>query len=209
MRLFSRSRPSDLRSQPAKIVRTGSAVHDGHPASRTLSQMTYLTQQNMKRLSLILTVAVLAGCASGNRSTAVDPSPSSRPQALSAFEEICLKTAPSFSRLLRSRRDGLHGTRPRKDGFQSRSKPQRSNQGRGGMRHHDTHPIRPHPHENFPAVGRAGRQCIAGSQGAVSSRYRGPDVHLSTRPLRWRGIRDAEGKQVALASDRKRISPAK
>lgn len=52
----------------------------------------------MKSLSLILAVAVLAGCASGNRSTTVDPSPSSMPAAIRAFEEICLKTAPTFSR---------------------------------------------------------------------------------------------------------------
>ena len=64
--------------------------------------MTYLSQKDMKSLSLILAVAVLAGCASGNRSTTVDPSPSSLPQAISAFEEICLKTAPTFSRAARA-----------------------------------------------------------------------------------------------------------
>lgn len=60
--------------------------------------MTYLPHKDMKSFPLILTVAALTGCASGNRSTTTDPSPSNLPQAISAFEEICLKTAPAFSR---------------------------------------------------------------------------------------------------------------
>ncbi|MDQ0015373.1 hypothetical protein J2W23_003773 [Variovorax boronicumulans] len=60
--------------------------------------MTYLPQKDMKSFSLLLAVATLAGCTFGNRSAAVDPSPSSPPQAISAFEEICLKTAPTFAR---------------------------------------------------------------------------------------------------------------
>ncbi|MET3443168.1 hypothetical protein ABIC94_003957 [Variovorax paradoxus] len=52
----------------------------------------------MKYLSSILAVVALAGCASGSRPTTVEAVSPNTPEAIRAFEEICLKTAPTFAR---------------------------------------------------------------------------------------------------------------
>lgn len=51
----------------------------------------------MKSAHVVLAVLALAGCATNNSATAPDASTTEVSEAIRAFEEVCLKTAPTFS----------------------------------------------------------------------------------------------------------------